>query len=120
MKKFIVLLVSVFAMSSFNAFATNNETKTSTQSDSNWYTCQFSLDHYTGTTFGRPPRTNEVRVLLNCPQQNDVTATVFVYIDGKRVASKLFTISAGNKESGSSVIILSSAYSDVEYTLDVK
>ena len=120
MKKFIILLVSVFAMSSFNAFATNNETITSTQSDSNWYTCQFSLNHYTGTTYGCPPRTNEVRVLLNCPQQNDVTATVFVYIDGKRVASKLFTIYAGKKESERSVIVIENTVKGVEYTLDVK
>ena len=118
MKKILVLLVAVFAMGTFNVFATNNETTTSTQAeaDNSFYTCQFSLNHYSGTVSNSS--TKNVVVYLNCPQKEDVTATVYVYVDGKRVASKLFTIKAGKKESGPATIFLG-GYSGKEYTLEV-
>ena len=118
MKKFIILLVSVFAMSSFNAFATNNEATTSTQSDNSFYTCQFSLSHYSGKVFGGKS-TEYFKVLLNCPQEKDVYATVVAYVDGKRVASKVVKIKAGQTESYSTNISFSTYYSGKEYTLEV-
>jgi len=117
MKKIIVLLVLVFAMSSFNAFATNNETTTSTQSDSNWRTCQFSLSSYTGTISGS--ETLRFKVLLNCPQESDISATVYVHIDGECVASDVVTIKAGNTESSTVWISVRSVYEGKKYTLTV-
>lgn len=117
MKNFIILLVSVFAMSSFNAFATNNEATTSTQSDS-FYTCQFSLSHYSGKVIGGES-TAYFKVLLNCPQEKDVYATVVAYVDGKRVASKVVKIKAGQTESDSTNISFSAYYFEKEYTLEV-
>ena len=119
MKKFIVLLVSVFAMSSFNAFATNNEVTVATQSESNFYTCKFSLDHYTGCTnvYGN---SGSFCVRLNCPQQQDVYATVYIYIDGKRIASKVVKIKAGDTESSSDYFSLPQFYSNKDYTLKVE
>ncbi|MBE6212754.1 MAG: hypothetical protein E7129_06425 [Rikenellaceae bacterium] len=118
MKKIIVLLVLVFAMSSFNAFATNNETTTSTQSDSNWRTCQFSLSSYTGTISDNS-YTRTFKVLLNCPQESDISATVYVHIDGECVASDVVTIKAGKTESEEVCIKVRSVYQDKEYTLTV-
>ena len=119
MKKILVLLVAVFAMGTFNVFATNNETTTSTQAeaDNSFYTCQFSLNHYSGTV-SNGSTNRRVVVYLNCPQKEDVTATVYVYVDGKRVASQLFTIKAGKKESTGAYIRVY-GYSGKEYTLEV-
>ena len=119
MKKILVLLVAVFAMGTFNVFATNNETTTSTQAeaDNSFYTCQFSLNHYSGGVWNS--YTNNVVVYLNCPQKEDVTATVYVYVDGKRVASALFTIKAGEKASKESSIFVGREYNDKKYTLEV-
>ena len=122
MKKIIVLLVSVFAINTFNAFATNNKTTVETQTESDFYTCHFSLNHYSGTTYSSTCNcsgcTESVTVQLNCPQEKDVYATVYVYIDGKCVASKLYKISAGETESNSSKI--KTGHYSKEYTLEVK
>ena len=104
-------------MSSFNAFATNNEATTSTQSDNSFYTCQFSLSHYSGTV--KNQSTEPFTVRLNCPQEKDVYATVFAYIDGKRVASKVVKIEAGQTESNSTSIRFTTNYYGKEYTLEV-
>ena len=126
MKKIIVLLVSVFAMDTFSAFAANNETTTNTLYGSNFYTCQFSLNHYRGVVSGGG-YTEGIVVQLNCPQEKDVSATVFVNVDGNRVASKVFTVKAGetsswNHRGGSSSqpIKVGERYKGKEYTLDVQ
>ena len=123
MKKIIVLLVSVFAINTFNAFATNNKTTVEAQTESDFYTCHFSLNHYSGTTHNGTSYnirgcTKPITVRLNCPQEKDVYATVYVYIDGKCVTSKLFKIAAGKTESDSSSI--STGHYSKEYTLEVK
>ncbi len=117
MKKIIVLLASVFAINTFNAFATNNKTTVETQTESDFYTCHFSLNHYSGTTY-MDGQTNSIRVRLNCPQEKDVYATVYVYIDGECVASQLFEIKAGKTESTSTTI--TTDYSGKKYTLKVQ
>ena len=117
MKKIIVLFVAVFAISTFNAFATNNETTMATQSENSWNTCQFSLSRYTGVITDN--ETDIFYVRLNCPQQADVYATVFVVIDGRRVASEVIKISAGKTESVRAAIVCS-GYSGKNYTLEVE
>ena len=117
MKKIIVLLASVFAINTFNAFATNNKTTVETQTESNFYTCHFSLNHYSGTT-DSSSRALGIKVQLNCPQEKDVYATVYVYIDGKCVASKLVKIKAGNTESDATFI--DTGHRHREYTLKVQ
>ena len=118
MKKIIVLLVSVFAINTFNAFATNNKTTVETQTESDFYTCHFSLDHYSGTTTPVSGHTSYITVRLNCPQEKDVYATVYVYIDGECVTSQLFKIAAGKTESDSSQI--QTGHYSKEYTLKVQ
>ncbi len=121
MKKIIVLLVSVFAMNTFNAFATNNETTVATQTDSNFYTCHFSLTHYSGTIINNRGYTTEFfKVQLNCPQKQDVYATVYLYIDGRAIASTLVKISAGMTESRDTLFSTSKEYVGKEYTLRVQ
>lgn len=117
MKKIIVLFVAVFAISTFNAFATNNETTMATQSENSWNTCQFSLSCYTGVISKN--QTDIFLVQLNCPQQSNVYATVFVVIDGRRVASKVVKISAGETQS-EACYIACSGYNGKNYTLEVE
>ncbi len=119
MKKIIVLFVTVFAISTFNAFAINNETTMATQSENSWNTCQFSLSSYTGV-ISDENKTDTFCVRLNCPQQADVYATVFVVIDGRRVASKVIKISAGETQSSIYYTIECSGYSGKNYTLEVE
>ena len=126
MKKIIVLFATVLAMNTSNVFAANDETvitittTNTTQSESNFYTCQFSLNHYRGTIHNG--YTNPIKVKLNCPQEKDVSATVFVYIDGNRVASEIFTVEAGKTESSATnkTISVSDKYHGKDYVLDLK
>ncbi len=122
MKKIIILLVSVFAMNTFSTFATNNATAVATQTDSNWHTCQFSLSSYSGVIrFNENDGycTQDFQVLLNCPQQSDISATVYLNIDGECVASKVVTIKAGKTASILVRIKVDNRYSGKEYTLKV-
>ncbi|MBO7194035.1 MAG: hypothetical protein J6V47_07085 [Bacteroidaceae bacterium] len=118
MKKFLFLLVSAFILCTSNVFATNSKETNSTKTE-NPQVCKFSLSHYTGT-INLSSRTAQVTVLLSCAQEEDVTATVDVYIDGELVASKLYTITAGNKKSGSAWIAVPSEYNGKRYTLKVE
>lgn len=124
MKKIIVLFATVLAMNTSNVFAANDETvittTNTTQSESDFYTCQFSLNHYRGKIHGGS--TNPIKVKLNCPQEKDVSATVFVYIDGNRVASDIFTVEAGKTESRATNhhISVGGIYDGKDYVLDLK
>ena len=117
MKKFLFLLVSAFILCTSNVFATNSKETNSTKTE-NPQVCKFSLSHYTGTITSSS--TNNVTVLLSCAQEEDVTATVDVYIDGELVASKLYTITAGNKQSRNEWIEVPSEYNGKRYTLKVE
>ena len=116
MNKILFLVAAVFTLCASYVFATNSESQTTTSQ-----VCQFSLNHYTGTIKNgyHGNYTSEIVVRLNCPQENDVCATVFVYIDGEVVASDIFEISAGKKESGSYKILVPSGYAGKRYTLKV-
>ena len=124
MKKILFLLVSAFALCTSNVCATNGQQTTVAQVENNPQVCKFSLDHYRGTIgevkgeFGKC--TQPVMVMLSCPQPEDVTATVDVYVDGERVASKLFTISAGKKESNYECINVPEEYDGKKYVLEVE
>jgi len=117
MKKIIILLVTVFALSAYNTFATNNEKPTSSQANE-IPKCEFTLNHYTGIISSNS--TNKVTVQLNCPLDKDVSANVFVYVNKELVASKIYTISAGEKASGASSIAVPSEYEGMKYTLEVR
>ena len=117
MKKFLFLLVSAFILCTSNVFATNSKETNSTKTE-NPQVCKFSLNHYTGTIL-TSGQTKSVTVLLSCAQEEDVTATVDVYIDGELVASKLYTITAGQKNSASACIAVG-GYNGKRYTLKVE
>lgn len=123
MKKIIILLVSVFALSAYNTFATNNEKPTSSQTNE-IPKCEFTLDHYTGKLSGvglsSQVYTSDITVQLNCPQEKEVSANVFVYVNKELVASKIYTISAGEKASVASRIPVPSEYDGMKYTLEVR
>lgn len=116
MKKILFLVAAVFTLCASYVFATNSESQTTTSQ-----VCQFSLNHYTGTIKEghHEGYTSGIVVRLNCPQENDVCATVFVYIDGEVVASDIFEISAGSKDSFSKTIEVPSEYAGKRYTLKV-
>ncbi|MBR6699811.1 MAG: hypothetical protein IKL71_07340 [Bacteroidaceae bacterium] len=117
MKKILILLVSVFALSVYNVFATSSDNPTSPQ-ENNPQKCQFSLDHYTGKISNG--HTNDITVSLSCPQDTEVSATVFVSVDGERIASQVYTIEAGKKKSEESVITVPAEYKGMKYTLYVE
>lgn len=116
MKKIIVLLMSIFAM---NVFASNSETTMPPHTETAPMVCQFSLNHYTGT-INSSGETQGIRVQLNCPQSQEVAATVFVYIQGELIASKVFQISAGAMRSVWDSIQVGANYSGMKYTLKVE
>ncbi len=119
MKKIICLLVSAFALCTFNVYATNPEEPVEAKENTSPVTCEFSLNHYTGTVaYGS---TQPIIVQLNCVQTEDVTATVYVYIDNELVASDLFTIDKGEMKSPSNVSIsVGQSYSGKKYKLEVR
>ena len=118
MKKIVFLLVSAFMLCTSNVFATNKKETNSTKTE-NPQVCKFSLDHYTGEVYNES--TKAVKVQLSCAQKEEVTATVYVYINDELVASKLFTIEAGKKVSEESSINVPSEYNNgVKYKLTVE
>lgn len=123
MKKILALLVSVFAMFAYDAVASNNENTTSPQTENYPQVCKFSLNHYTGTIveIRDCALVSGVVVLLNCPQTEDVCATVTVFVDGEPIASEVICIKAGRKDSGSGEnIVVPSEYIGEKYTLIVE
>ncbi len=119
MKKFMLLaIVAVFA--TMNVFAdnevVNNDKKTVISNDD--FTCQFSLNKYSGTVY-RNGDTALHKVYLNCPQDEDVYATVYIYIDGECVASKVCRIEAGSTTSDEFYFSVDKSYSGKKYTLKV-
>lgn len=79
--------------------------------------CKYSLNHYSGTIVA--DCTDDVFVFGSCPLQQGVYATVDVYIEGAKVASKLFFIPAGKTRSDASKIYLRGYYGK-KYTLKVE
>lgn len=88
------------------------------ESASSFLVCKFSLTDYSGTI--NSGKTDNFKVGLSCPQGIDVRATVGVYIDGKRVASKVVTIPAGEDYSDDKYIQVGSDYNGMSYELDVQ
>lgn len=88
------------------------------ESASSFLVCKFSLTDYSGTI--KDGYTGKFQVGLSCPQGIDVRATVGVYIDGKRVASKVVTIPAGEDCSDSISINVGHEYNGMSYELDVQ
>lgn len=118
MKKIIILLASVFVLCAYNISATNNEKPTSSQANE-IPKCEFTLDHYTGK-INSNSYTNNVTVQLNCTQEKEVSANVFVYVNKELVASKVFTIPAGEKAATASSIYVPNEYIGMKYTLEVR
>ncbi len=120
MKKILVLLVSVFAMFAYDAVASNNENSTSPQTENSPQVCQFSLSRYSGTLSDYYAHTNSFVVRLNCAQTEDVCATVFVYVEGECVASKVVCISAGKTSSKETYIDCPDEFIGKKYSLKVE
>lgn len=80
--------------------------------------CQFSLTSYTGTISNGG--TDRFQVGLSCPQENDVRATVVLFIDKEYVASKVVTIKAGKDYSEPLYIQVGASYNGKRYRLVVE
>lgn len=89
------LVISAIAFASVSEdlpLGTENPTEENPQ------VCKFSIDTPTGTiTSGG--ETLISHVLLSCEQEDDVTATVTLWIDGEALHNKLATIEKGKKSS---------------------
>lgn len=123
MKKILVLLVSVFAMFAYDSVASNNENSTSPQTENSPQVCKFSLSCYTGTLqykAGIAAYTPKFRVYLNCPQTEDVCATVSMFVEGELITSKVVCISKGSTASEEVHISVPYEYKEKKYTLTVE
>ncbi len=120
MKKIICLLVSAFALCTFNVYATNPEEPVEAKENTSPVKCEFSLNHYTGNIFNG--NTQYIMVRLNCVQTENVTATVYVYIDNELVASDLYTIKKGqmNSHNPGKPISVGNSYEGKKYKLEVR
>ena len=120
MKKIICLLVSAFALCTFNVYATNPEEPVEVKENNSPATCELSLNHYTGTIANG--YTQGVIVRLSCVQTEDVTAVVYVYIDNELVEREFFYIDKGKMKSSScgDNISVGNRYNGKKYTLVVR
>lgn len=80
--------------------------------------CQFSLSDYSGTVSNGT--TGYFTVNLSCPQNEDIYATVTVYIDNEPVASQVVKVAAGCTRSNSICISVGRSYDDQYYKLSVE
>ena len=117
-----ILFTMAFAALSFGhtVFASNDKTKPSISENCNSpQVCQFSLSTYTGV-INNSCKTGIFKVGLSCPQENDVYATVAVFIDGKIVASQVVKVPAGKTQSNDTAIKVNSNYKGKSYELGVQ
>ena len=121
MKKILFLMVSAFFLCASLVFATNSQESTSVNSENipEAVKCEFTLNHYTGTFPRNNVWTGNIVVQLNCPMDEDVTVNVYVWVGDELVASKPFTIKAGNKTSEEAAIVVSKDYAGMKYRLTV-
>lgn len=121
MRTILIALMFVISMGlTTNASDTIASSKTSSASYTEYspQVCQFSLTSYTGIIeFGK---TGKFQVGLSCPQENDVRATVVVFINGEHIASKVVTIKAGNDYSQGTEINVGTTYNGKNYKLVVQ
>ena len=127
MKKYLFLLCSLVISSV--AFAANSENasvtslKANTLSESFLPVCKFSISNPTGVIHNPSPNygtTYGFSVLLSCPQEKDVTATVSVHIGKDIVANEIVTIKAGKKSEACNGIEVNKEYIGQKYYLTVE
>ena len=127
MKKYLFLLCSLVISSV--AFAANSENasvtslKANTLSESFLPVCKFSISNPTGEIRGTSTGngvTYNFSVLLSCPQEKDVTATVSVHIGKDIVANEIVTIKAGMKSEACGGIKVNREYVGQKYYLTVE
>lgn len=86
--------------------------------------CKFSLSSTTGTIAKEISSgicsTFKFKVLLSCPQEAEVSATVSVIIDNEVVANKVVSIEKGKKESTECEIEVGGDYIGKKYKLKVE
>ena len=126
MKKYLFLLCSLVISSV--AFAANSENasvtslKANTLSESFLPVCKFSISKPTGVIYDTSSggTTYGFSVLLSCPQEKDVTATVSVHIGKDIVANEIVTIKAGQKSEICKGINVNREYVGQKYYLTVE
>lgn len=121
MKYIVFSLICILA--SLSTFASNVNVATHEPSSSETgyspQVCQFSLTSYSGT-ISSAGNTKDFKVGLSCPQQEDVRATVVVFINGEHVGSKVVTVKAGKDYSESVSINVGTEYYQKQYKLVVQ
>lgn len=124
MKKILFLMVTAVVMCSSFVLATESKDINSPSFEQIPEKCEFSLNHYSGTIYsannGLGASTGGIKVYLNTPQDKDVYATVYVKIDGKTIASKLFLIRKGLTTSSLDLVGVDKKFIDMRYELEVR
>lgn len=118
MKKIIMMAAAALLMAAPLAAENTPNTGMPSATENSPQVCQFSLSSYSGTINGGV--TNPVTVGLSCPQQEDMYATVVVFIDNAHVASDVVKVPAGSTKSASFQIRVGSEYNGKSYRLVVQ
>ena len=118
MKKIFVVILALLSMGAI-AYAGQQVIETPSVSSNSPQVCQFSLSSYTGK-IDHNGDTNSFKVGLSCPQQNDIYATVVVFINGEYIASKVVKVPAGCTESAVTDINVGRSYEGSQYKLAIQ
>ena len=121
MKAYIIILAAILLGISAKASEMPSPSQTTSEasaSDSP-QVCQFSLTSYSGT-INSSGDTGFFQVGLSCPQDDDVRATVVVFIDGEHAASKVVTINAGQVYSSNVNISVGKSFAGQRYKLVIQ
>ncbi len=113
----LMLVVTMCLTATASNTEVTSELPSTTEVSYSLQVCQISLSSYTGTIKGS--HTNNFCAQLNCPQDKDVSPTIFLYIDNKRVKSLIVTISAGSTSSGWTHFDVDEEYDGKQYELRV-
>lgn len=120
-KAIIALTAAIFIGTAANSSQASG-TSLADQETASFYSpqvCQFSLTSYSGTIDGGG-NTGSFKVGLSCPQEEDVRATVVVFIDNEHAASKVVTVKAGQDYSETVYINTGASNSGKRYKLVVQ
>lgn len=110
------LVISAIA---FASVSENLPLGTENPTEENPQVCKFSVSSTTGT-ISSDGKSSEFSVLLSCEQDEDINATVTLWIDNEAVANKVVTVSKGKLKSNATSFIVSWDYAGKKYKLTVE
>lgn len=104
MKKILfILLTALVSINAYSANSQGNEYNDNQSEISNWPQCRASLSNSYASlhkeVIGGGYRTGNIRVIINCPQEEDKYFIVYMYDGDTLLGSKSVKVPAGKTES---------------------